>query len=412
MKHLDPTDILAVAAEWGNPSNLDDSAAARAAETARAVARSGAAIAEVAAHLAVALLRQPPLPTATERVAMTAALLFLERNGFELAADPATMAKLVRAVVTGSASAAALLARFDELVVPQGGLLSQLTPDARAVLSAANAEALALRHNFIGTEHVLLALLQLSGTAAARALSQLGVEYTSMRGRVAELIGPTSAQVSGRMPFTPRTKRVIEIALRHATGRQADAGDLLMALCREGQGVAAQLLEAGGHDTAAVWSALTKSQAAAADPRLLSLYLDDVESQPRLSDDDVRALARQGDTNAQRRLVESHLRFVVEIAEANRRGRDLLDLIQEGNLALLRAVEEYDASAHGEDFTAYVRDRVTDAVIPGDSRTTPDPACSFCNKATSRLVAGPNNVTICATCVTAAQAILDNHSED
>lgn len=117
-------------------------------------------------------------------------------------------------------------------------------PNAKAVLVATKAEAAALGHNHVGTEHLLLALGSSPGLAGT-ALRSLGVDQDVVRGHVEEMIGPCAADSSARRPFTPRTKKVIELAVRESVrlkSAQVDTEHLLLALIREGEGVAALIL--------------------------------------------------------------------------------------------------------------------------------------------------------------------------
>jgi hypothetical protein len=116
--------------------------------------------------------------------------------------------------------------------------------EAGLALKAAVAEAASLGHNHVGTEHLLLALVNGEGVAAA-ALRRLGVEYGGVRGHVEDIIGIGDSKRTNHIAFTPRTKKVIELAAREAIRLQHDqvrTEHLLLALIREGQGVAPQIL--------------------------------------------------------------------------------------------------------------------------------------------------------------------------
>ena len=116
--------------------------------------------------------------------------------------------------------------------------------EAGLMLKAAVAEAGSLGHNHVGTEHLLLALNHGDGLAA-EALRQLGVEYEAVRDQVEDIIGRGDAKVSNHIPFTPRTKKVIELAARESIRLQHDqvrTEHLLLGLIREGEGVAPQIL--------------------------------------------------------------------------------------------------------------------------------------------------------------------------
>ena len=109
----------------------------------------------------------------------------------------------------------------------------------RRVLVLAQDEARFLRHNFIGTEHLLLGLLREGDGVAAKALGELGVRLDDPRQRVKDTIGPAGTAPVGSPPFTPRTKRVLELSLREALQLGHDyisTEHILLGLVREGEG--------------------------------------------------------------------------------------------------------------------------------------------------------------------------------
>ena len=116
--------------------------------------------------------------------------------------------------------------------------------EAGLVLKAAKDEARALGHDHVGTEHLLLGLISGAGIAGA-ALGRLGVDHDVVRGHVEAIIGVGDTPGQARAPFTPRTKKILELAVREAIRLRDDrvrTEHLLLALVREGQGVAAQVL--------------------------------------------------------------------------------------------------------------------------------------------------------------------------
>ena len=162
-------------------------------------------------------------------------------------------------------------------------MFERFTNDARAAVVAAQEEAAALRHGWIGTEHVLLGLLVTGGDGARlltgfgvdasgvrddivrligrgeddidpAALATLGIDLDAVRERVERAFGPGALSRSrgcgeGHLPFTPRSKKVLELSLREslALGAGEIRGEhLVLALLHEGDGVAAQILTARG----------------------------------------------------------------------------------------------------------------------------------------------------------------------
>ena len=128
-------------------------------------------------------------------------------------------------------------------------MFERFTDRARRVVVLAQDEARLLDHNYIGTEHLLLGLLQEGQGVAARALEALGVDLAGVRSRVQEIIGRGQHEQTGHIPFTPRAKTVLELSLREALDlghEYIGTEHILLGLVREGQGVAAQVLVALG----------------------------------------------------------------------------------------------------------------------------------------------------------------------
>ena len=121
---------------------------------------------------------------------------------------------------------------------------------ARRVLSLSQEEALRFNHNYIGTEHILLGLVRETEGVAARVLSNLGIELSKVRSAVEFIIGRGEKPVSGEnIGLTPRAKRVIELAVdeaRRMSHHYIGTEHLLIGLMREGEGVAAGVLESLG----------------------------------------------------------------------------------------------------------------------------------------------------------------------
>src|SRR6056300_197764 len=131
-------------------------------------------------------------------------------------------------------------------------MLERFTDRARRVVVLAQEEARRLNHNYIGTEHILLGLIQEGEGHAAKALEELSINIDSVRSEVVEIIGEGQQAPSGHIPFTPRAKKVLELSLREALQlghSYIGTEHLLLGLIREGEGVAAQVLTKLGADT-------------------------------------------------------------------------------------------------------------------------------------------------------------------
>lgn len=169
--------------------------------------------------------------------------------------------------------------------------------EARAAIVAAQEEARALGHNYVGTEHLLLALVRDPAAPAGRALARLGVADESVRGAILRVVGPgrrldggalaaigidldevrrrveaafgpgalDSARPGCRsreLALTPRSKKALQLALREAAHRRAGAIDgehLLLGLLRVEDGVAAEILARRGVTRAAVEAELRRA---------------------------------------------------------------------------------------------------------------------------------------------------------
>lgn len=136
----------------------------------------------------------------------------------------------------------------------------KFTDKARKVLVLAQEEARALHQPYVGTEHVLLALLKEKEGLAAQALDHLGVTYEAAFACVQQLIkGDASTDVSGHLSFTPRVKRVLENSLREAMqmGKSYISTEhLLLGIVREGEGTAIDVLRKLGVEGDAIRSSL------------------------------------------------------------------------------------------------------------------------------------------------------------
>jgi ATP-dependent Clp protease ATP-binding subunit ClpC len=124
-------------------------------------------------------------------------------------------------------------------------VFERFTERARQVVVLAQDEARALKHNYIGTEHILLGLLREEEGLAARVLESLDITVEEVRAQVARIVGQGDEVTTGQMPFTPRAKKVLELALREALSLRHNyigTEHILLGLVRENEGVAARIL--------------------------------------------------------------------------------------------------------------------------------------------------------------------------
>ena len=130
-------------------------------------------------------------------------------------------------------------------------MFERFTDRARRVIVLAQEEARMLNHNYIGTEHILLGLIQEGEGVAAKALESMGISLEDVRGEVEAIIGHGTQPHNGHIPFTPRAKKVLELSLREGLQmghKYIGTEFLLLGLIREGEGVAAQVLTKLGAD--------------------------------------------------------------------------------------------------------------------------------------------------------------------
>jgi ATP-dependent Clp protease ATP-binding subunit ClpC len=125
-------------------------------------------------------------------------------------------------------------------------LFERFTDQARRVVVFTQEEARSLNHTYIGTEHILLGLIHEGEGIAARALESLDVSLEAVRQQVEQMIGRGQAAPIGHIPFTPRAKKVLELSLRESVRlghSHIGTEHILLGLIREGEGVAAQVLQ-------------------------------------------------------------------------------------------------------------------------------------------------------------------------
>jgi len=124
-------------------------------------------------------------------------------------------------------------------------VFERFTERARQVVVFAQDEARLLKHNYIGTEHLLLGLLREQEGAAFSVLQSLEVDLADVRDEIVHIVGRGENAPVGAIPFTPLSKRVLELAVREARLLQHDyvgTAHILLGLAVEGGGVAARIL--------------------------------------------------------------------------------------------------------------------------------------------------------------------------
>jgi ATP-dependent Clp protease ATP-binding subunit ClpC len=123
------------------------------------------------------------------------------------------------------------------------------TDEVSAALARARTEAVELRHEYIGTEHILLGLVTPPSPLVAKLLATRNVDSSKVRESVEAIVRPGRATSRPDLPFTSSAKRILELALSAASELGGDAmntGHLLLGVIREQKGIGAQALTAVG----------------------------------------------------------------------------------------------------------------------------------------------------------------------
>jgi len=130
--------------------------------------------------------------------------------------------------------------------------MDNFTPRAQQVLQLARKEADRFNHGYVGTEHILLGLIALGHGVAVNALQSLGIDLASVRLEVEKAVGTgPETKTIGNIPFTPRAKKVLALSASEARGlghSYVGTEHILLGLLREGEGIAARVLENLGVD--------------------------------------------------------------------------------------------------------------------------------------------------------------------
>ena len=132
------------------------------------------------------------------------------------------------------------------------GPFSRFTDRARQVVVGARNEAKAAGHHYIGTEHVLLGLIAVPEGLAAQALAAQGVTEEQIRAAVKVAAPYTDEEITEEIPFTPRVRKVLELAVREALRLEHNfvgTEHILLGLVAEEDGIGAQVLAGLGADT-------------------------------------------------------------------------------------------------------------------------------------------------------------------
>jgi ATP-dependent Clp protease ATP-binding subunit ClpA len=148
-------------------------------------------------------------------------------------------------------------------------VFERFTDRARQVVVLAQDEARLLKHNYIGTEHLLLGLLREQEGVAARVLGSMNVTVENVHAQIVRIVGQGDEVTSGQIPFTPRAKKVLELSLKEALSlghKYIGTEHILLAVTRETEGVGARVLVQFGADEPRVRDEVLESLGVRAPP--------------------------------------------------------------------------------------------------------------------------------------------------
>jgi ATP-dependent Clp protease ATP-binding subunit ClpC len=129
--------------------------------------------------------------------------------------------------------------------------MNTFSPRAQQVLALARKQADRLNHNYVGTEHMLAAIIALGQGTAFTVLQKLGIDPEELLLEVEKQVGAFEERTSGNIPYTPRVKKVLALAGKEAKAlhhNYVGTEHILIGLVREGDGVAARILLQHGCD--------------------------------------------------------------------------------------------------------------------------------------------------------------------
>jgi ATP-dependent Clp protease ATP-binding subunit ClpC len=147
-------------------------------------------------------------------------------------------------------------------------MFERLTDQAQQVVVHAQKEARGFNHDYIGTEHILLAILHASDTVAARALRSFGISLEPARQQVENVVGRREGSSGAHIPFSRRAKKTLELALREALQLQHNhigTEHILLGIIREGEGTAVRVLRDLGVELSELRERVVQAGAAAGD---------------------------------------------------------------------------------------------------------------------------------------------------
>jgi ATP-dependent Clp protease ATP-binding subunit ClpA len=191
------------------------------------------------------------------------------------------------------------------------------------------------KHNYIGTEHLLLGLLREEEGVAARALEELDVTLEDVRSQLARIVGWGDEAAVGQIPFTPRGKKVLELGLREALSlghNYIGTEHILLGLVREGEGVAMAILRELGANGEKIRNQIVRTLSGPASPFAVPLEWESLDLDP-----EARALLEKVKAEKETALEAKDLGRAASLRARERR---LARLAQKGDVEAVKAAAE------------------------------------------------------------------------
>ena len=142
------------------------------------------------------------------------------------------------------------------------GMFKKYTEKAKRVIMIAQEEAINLSHDYIGTEHILIGLIKEEEGVASQVLQQLGLNVAKVAEVIERLVGKGEYKQVGEITFTPRAKKILELASQEASqlkNNYIDTEHILLGLLKERSGVAVKILADLGINLDNVYSEVMKN---------------------------------------------------------------------------------------------------------------------------------------------------------
>ncbi|MEO7802958.1 MAG: Clp protease N-terminal domain-containing protein [Actinomycetota bacterium] len=251
----------------------------------------------------------------------------------------------------------------------------RFSEEAELCFESAQKEAQKLKHNFIGTEHLLLGMLANPKSIAGKALRSLGLSITRIRTRVEELEGKGNRIFLIPTTLTPRARNVLDIALRTAVAfgyQRIYSGHIALSLIEAGEGIGPDLLNEFGIERGALEALIVAAMPTMQQDQTeveaegLRDFRAEAAGQPKIANKDLAKTirrAREGDRSARQALIKHYLADAAALAMKHRpKSISPLQAVQEANLILMKLATDPPTLDVGSILGEQIRQRL--AALP------------------------------------------------